>query len=104
MGMKQFLYAIHQHAEKSIDIHCKVSFGFKYIYAKPENVLQTTAMCVNQINLCMCNTHLSLPYQSSKGMQWILKGEKINVFPLISATQGLLSDAEQWPEEWIFPV
>ena len=69
MGMKQFLYAIHQHSEKSIDIHCKVSFGFKYIYAKPENVLRTTAMCVNQINLCMCNTHLSLPYQSSKGMQ-----------------------------------
>ena len=30
IGMKQFLYAIHQHTEKRIDIHCKVSFGFKY--------------------------------------------------------------------------
>ena len=26
------LYAIHQHSEKRIDIHCKVTFGFKYIY------------------------------------------------------------------------
>ena len=31
IGMKQFLYAIHQHSEKHIDIHCKVTFGFKYI-------------------------------------------------------------------------
>ena len=30
--MKQFLYAIHQHSEKCIDIHCKVTFGFKYMY------------------------------------------------------------------------
>ena len=29
-GMKQFLYAIHQHSESRIDIHCKVTFGFKY--------------------------------------------------------------------------
>ena len=28
--MKQFLYAIHQHSEKRIDIHCQVTFGFKY--------------------------------------------------------------------------
>ena len=33
IGMKRFLYASHQHSEKRtcIDIHCKVSFGFKYI-------------------------------------------------------------------------
>ena len=29
IGMKQFLYAIRQHSEKRIDIHCKVTFGFK---------------------------------------------------------------------------
>ena len=29
IGMKQFLYAIHQHPEKRIDIHCIVTFGFK---------------------------------------------------------------------------
>ena len=29
--MKQFLYAIHQHPEKRIDIHCKVTFGFSRI-------------------------------------------------------------------------
>ena len=29
--MKQFLYAIHQHSEKRIDTHFKVTFGFKYI-------------------------------------------------------------------------
>ena len=29
--IKQFLYAIHQHSEKGIDIHCKVTFGLKYI-------------------------------------------------------------------------
>ena len=29
IGMKQFLYAIHQHSEKRTDIHCKVTFGFK---------------------------------------------------------------------------
>ena len=28
--MKQFVYAIYQHSEKRIDIHCKVTFGFKY--------------------------------------------------------------------------
>ena len=33
-GLKQFLYAIHQHSEKRIDIHCKVTFGFKYIIMK----------------------------------------------------------------------
>ena len=27
----KFLYAIHQHSEKRIDIHCKVTFGFMYI-------------------------------------------------------------------------
>ena len=31
IGMKQVLNAIHQHSEKRIDIHCKVTFGFKYI-------------------------------------------------------------------------
>ena len=31
IGMKQFLYAIHQHSEKRIDIHSKVTFGFKYV-------------------------------------------------------------------------
>ena len=31
IGMKQFLHAIHQPSEKRIDIHCKVTFGFKYI-------------------------------------------------------------------------
>ena len=31
IGMKQFLYAIHQHSEKRIDTHFKVTFGFKYI-------------------------------------------------------------------------
>ena len=31
IGMKQFLYAIHQHSEKRIDIHGKITFGFKYI-------------------------------------------------------------------------
>ena len=30
IGMEQFLYAIHQHSEKRIAIHCKVTFGFKY--------------------------------------------------------------------------
>ena len=30
VGMKLF-YAIHQHSEKRIDIHCTVTFGFKYI-------------------------------------------------------------------------
>ena len=30
IGMKQFLYAIQQHSEKRIDIHCKVTVGFKY--------------------------------------------------------------------------
>ena len=25
-----FLYATQRHSEKSIDIHCKVTFGFKY--------------------------------------------------------------------------
>ena len=30
IGMKQFLYAIHQHSEKRTDIYCKVTFGFKY--------------------------------------------------------------------------
>ena len=30
IGMKQILYAIHQHSEKRIDIHYKVTFGFKY--------------------------------------------------------------------------
>ena len=30
-GMKQFLYAVHQLSEKRTDIHCKVTFGFKYI-------------------------------------------------------------------------
>ena len=30
-GMKQFLYAIHQHSEKRIDIHSKVTFGFQYM-------------------------------------------------------------------------
>ena len=31
IGMKySFLYSIHQHTEKRIDIHCKVTFGFKY--------------------------------------------------------------------------
>ena len=30
-GMKPFLYAIHQHSEKRIDIHCKVTFGLKNI-------------------------------------------------------------------------
>ena len=30
--MKQFLYAIHQHSEKRVDIHCKVTFGFKYTF------------------------------------------------------------------------
>ena len=29
-GMKQFLYAIHQHSEKRLDIHCKLTFVFKY--------------------------------------------------------------------------
>ena len=29
VGMKHFLYAIHRHSEKRIDIHCKVTFGFK---------------------------------------------------------------------------
>ena len=32
VGMKQFLYAIHGHSEKRIDIHYKVTFGFKYIW------------------------------------------------------------------------
>ena len=31
IGMKQFLYAIHQHSEKHFDSHCKVTFGLKYI-------------------------------------------------------------------------
>ena len=31
IGMKQFLYANHRHSEKRIYIHCKVTFGFKYI-------------------------------------------------------------------------
>ena len=31
IGMKQYLYASHQHSEKRIDIHCKVTFDFKYI-------------------------------------------------------------------------
>ena len=31
IGMKQFLYVVHQHSEKRIDIYCKVTFGFKYI-------------------------------------------------------------------------
>ena len=31
IGLKQFLYAVHQHSEKRIDIHFKVTFGFKYI-------------------------------------------------------------------------
>ena len=28
--MNQFLYAIRQHSEKRINIHCKVTFGLKY--------------------------------------------------------------------------
>ena len=31
IGMKQFLYIVHQHPEKHIDIYCKIIFGFKYI-------------------------------------------------------------------------
>ena len=31
IGMKQFLYAIHQHSEKRIDI--QVTFGFKYSFS-----------------------------------------------------------------------
>ena len=34
IGMKQFVYAIHQHSKKRIDIHCKVTFGFKYMFKK----------------------------------------------------------------------
>ena len=34
IGMKQFLYAINQHSEKRIHIHCKVTFDFKYILNK----------------------------------------------------------------------
>ena len=29
--MKQFLYGIHQHSEKRINISCKVTLGFKYM-------------------------------------------------------------------------
>ena len=29
IGMKQFLYAIHQHSEKRLDIHSKITFDFK---------------------------------------------------------------------------
>ena len=36
IGIKQFLYAIHQHSEKRIDIHCKVTFGFKYSLPKTD--------------------------------------------------------------------
>ena len=32
IGMKPFSYAIHQHSEKRIDIHCKVTFGFKHSF------------------------------------------------------------------------
>ena len=35
--MKQFLYAIHKHSEKRIDIHCKVTFGFKYVNTDNKN-------------------------------------------------------------------
>ena len=28
IGMKQFIFAIHQHSEKRIDIHCNVTIGF----------------------------------------------------------------------------
>ena len=31
IGMNQYSYVIHQQSEKGIDIHCKVSFGFKYM-------------------------------------------------------------------------
>ena len=31
IGIKQFLYAIHQDSEKRIYIRCKVTFSFKYI-------------------------------------------------------------------------
>ena len=31
IGMKQVLYSIHQHSEKRIAIHCKVTFGFQFI-------------------------------------------------------------------------
>ena len=32
IGKKQSLYAIHQHSERRIDIHCKVTFGFMHMY------------------------------------------------------------------------
>ena len=38
IGMKQFLYATHQHSERGIDIHCKVTFGFKYRTGKNQSI------------------------------------------------------------------
>ena len=37
------LYAIHQHTEKHIYIHCKVAFDFKYMFFRESDrsVLQT---------------------------------------------------------------
>ena len=45
--MKQFLYAINQHSETRIDIHCKVTFGFKYINQDP-TTLGWNKMCPQQ--------------------------------------------------------
>ena len=32
IGINYFLYAFTKNSEKRIDIHCKVTFGFKYRY------------------------------------------------------------------------
>ena len=49
IGMKQFLYVFHQPSEKRIDIHCKVTFSFKYIHSQlkfiPTLLSQFVAIC-----------------------------------------------------------
>ena len=45
IGIKQILYVIRQYSEKCIDIHCKVTFGFKY------TAIGVLTVCVKSIEI-----------------------------------------------------
>ena len=63
--MKQFLYAIHQHSEKRINIHCKVTSGFKYI-SKQYSIRYFCERKTFVIAKVVMNAYIALYYRPSE--------------------------------------
>ena len=81
------LYAIHQHSEKRRDIHCKVTFGFKYMFTVTIDVEMSTDITYLAVGIVTPtyiyhakyeNTHTGKRIYLGKGEGAMLK----NTFPI----------------------